>query len=269
MSGEQAAFVMGGPEAALMRARLQAQRLDVRGLAEQARPVLVQWRQALATERGDVPLELAAVLTWGAGGGSLQDPWPLPLATIHRLGGIPQSQANSPAPRIRLWAGLRTVNEAGAWLRENYPELAQAADDSHWAAASAAQAVGLGSFAGLVRAALQVAGPASRQPRILDAVTSFAGRASFAELAAATGPRCSPPATCYRVLTAAKRVEAARLLTGKTSQLASGGFGKLLEPPDARLRVKVARGVGGSYVAGLASFGAVQAVKWLWPRISG
>lgn len=241
-------------------ARTQAERLKARGIADGARGVLAAWRKTLAKERGDVPLELAAVLAWCAGGGDESNPWPIGPAAAERLGIYDGS-----SPHARVWAGLRIINEVGAALHGYYGELWPFADEDFWVAVVQARDIGVARWNAVLSAALaEVEDPQEQEPAA--AVSDWAARATQAEIEQVT--QTGAPRIVYRLGSAAKKVAAARILAGGVRPLRTAGFGRLLERPDLRKRIVGARAVGSTHIVGTLGLIAYQLGRQFIPALA-
>jgi hypothetical protein len=239
---------------ALSQARQQAADISPRELSLRANPIYQKWTKPLETERGDVPLPLAAVLTWSAGGGGVRHLWPVPPVTARRLGVV-----DGAPNRVQLWAGLRVVNEVAAVLQKTLPDLFKGPDGDFWACTVQARDIGVARW---VEALKRSYSPESEAALAVQ-LASWALEAPREELSELRAPAAM---LAYRLIAAPLRVQAAVLLGGG-APLVSEGFGKLIERPDIRLRINVARALGGTQIASLAAFGAWKAGKALAPKL--
>jgi hypothetical protein len=241
-------------------AREQARLLRPRALAEASRGVLTKWHKVLDKERGDVPIELAAVLVMVAGAGNDQDPWPLGEAAAERLRIDGTSSAHA-----RLWAGLRTVNEVAAQLHAHYGAMWPTPDEGFWTAVVQAHGLGLARWVSALTTVIADQDPAEVEPA--DIIANWAAKAPAEDIVAVTKAQAALAA--YRIGSARAKVEAARLLAGGVRPLRSYGFGRLLERPDIRRRVTAARVAGGTHIVSTVGMLAYHLGAKYAPRLFG
>jgi len=225
-------------------------------LSVRANPIYVKWTKFLEAERADVPLSLAAVLAWSAGGGQTRHLWPIPPTTRARLGVV-----DGAPDRVQLWAGLRVVNEVGQVLHRTLPDLFRRPDQEFWGCVIQARDIGPARWVEAFKRSYDEEAEADLHLQL----SAWAQTAHRDELVGLGAP---PAMVVYRLISAPARVEAARLLSGG-GPLEAKGFGRPIERPDVRLRINVARAFGGVHIASLAAFGAWKAGKHLAPKLLG
>jgi hypothetical protein len=210
----------------------RASELDEKILARQARRYLEANESSLSSERGGVPLGLAAVMGYLA---SHVDPswaWPIDSEDALRLRVGPGVKR-----RVSFWAGLRVVNEVA---KEVYEELVGVESDGQNDEKFWETVVQAGALSTPVVVRTLGAARAARAPDLRTFLEGTPAR----ELAELARP-FTEIELVYRMLVASPKVEAAKIVH---PELPTGYI--LKDAPDDRIARLLHRGLGAAYVLG-------------------